>query len=99
MAVFVKLKEDHYIQWSKASDSPSTNVLSRKEVEEMLDREEALSEILKNNFSKEKVIEQLDYLGTTDLGGSVDLKFILKYNSKGYRTVDDIIKDNTIEKK
>lgn len=81
MACIIKLKDNHYIEWSKTSDSPASSLLNKEEVVNLLTAQAKSLEIINKKINVEEILEQLEKHGTTDITGAVDLNFILKYNS------------------
>lgn len=91
MSVFVKLKEDTYIEWSKSSDSPASFVLNKQRVIEEITQKLKIHYLLQNiaytpeflNKSVDDLFCHLENHGTTDSLKIVNLSFILDYNRSG----------------
>lgn len=91
MACIVKLKENTYIEWSKASDSPASKIMDIDKLKDHLREVFKVEGLLKNKpISPQEVeikitnlIKVIEETGTSDSGGAVDLDFILKYNRAG----------------
>lgn len=91
MSVFIKLNETDYIEWSKASDSPASNILNKEEVIEAITENFRVVYLLKDltpfsdkfNTEVSSLLAHLETYGTTDVTQVVDLGFILKYNRAG----------------
>ena len=91
MACVIKLKENIYIEWSKASDSPASKTMTLAElkehlvevlrVENMIKAKPLAKEDLNNKYNN--LLSIIETTGTSDLTGAVDLDFILKYNRAG----------------
>ena len=91
MSVFIKLKEDTYIEWSKSSDSPASFILNKQRVIEEITQKLKIHYLLQNieytpeflNKSVDSLVNHLENHGTTDSLKTVNLSFILDYNSAG----------------
>lgn len=85
MSCVVKLAENKFIQWSKASDSPASNVLSEDEMKQLVLHEFKVLNLMGQNpsYSYDQVIELILSTGSSDPLGIVTLEFILEYNRAG----------------
>ena len=65
-------------------DLPDGKILTLEKLTKQLSEIYELELLLKNNpESVEKTLERIELTGTSDIGGAVNLEFILKYNCAG----------------
>lgn len=94
MACIVKLKDNCYIEWSKAADAPSSKIMDKLSMVSYLTEGYKFYEYIKQKplLSLEELIIHIEVHGTSDIGKGVNLDFILKYNQIGiFDNVDDFI--------
>ena len=93
MACIVKLKNNCFIEWNKASDSPASKIMDTEKLKEYLTLVANVERYVKGEMPPipiekisprvEELLLHIETYGTSDLGKSVDLDFILKYNRAG----------------
>jgi hypothetical protein len=97
MGIFVKLAEDKYVEWSGVTDSPTSSILTFKDVEDQvysleerkysrrdLEDEGELGQTLSKavKLAAEARLERLRTLGTTSAIGD-NLESLLRFNRAG----------------
>lgn len=85
MACIIKLQNDCYLEWNKASDSPASYIMNEIEVKKLITEQIYVQQLLNPtkimdiSLAARNLFNFLETFGTTDLGKSVTVEFCLKY--------------------